>query len=283
MSYKIVRYIWIVLGAAIYSMGVSLFLEPNNLVPGGLSGLCIILNYVTKVKTGTWFFLLNVPLILLGFWKFGLKFIISTSFAIVMISWFTNLFSTIESITKNSLLAAIGGAFLVAVGMGIIFKAGATTGGSDIVVKLLRGKLKYLKTGKIYLITDTIIVSLSGIIFRDFDIALYSGIAVMVNSMILDLVLYGKDEANMVFIVSDYTQNITNSILNELEVGVTYLNGQGAYTNTDKNVILCVLRKQQYPKLEEIVKKLDPRAFLIIGSASEIYGEGYKDLYSDKI
>ena len=200
-----------------------------------------------------------------------------------MISWFTNLFSTIESITKNSLLAAIGGAFLVAVGMGIIFKAGATTGGSDIVVKLLRGKLKYLKTGKIYLITDTIIVSLSGIIFRDFDIALYSGIAVMVNSMILDLALYGKDEANMVFIVSDYTQNITNSILNELEVGVTYLKGQGAYTNTDKNVILCVLRKQQYPKLEEIVKKLDPRAFLIIGSASEIYGEGYKDIYSDKI
>ena len=126
-------------------------------------------------------------------------------------------------------------------------------------------------------------MSLSGIIFRDFDIALYSGIAVMVNSMILDLVLYGKDEANMVFIVSDYTQNITNSILNELEVGVTYLKGQGAYTNTDKNVILCVLRKQQYPKLEEIVKKLDPRAFLIIGSASEIYGEGYKDLYSDKI
>lgn len=282
-AHIILRYISITLAAAIYSIGISLFLEPNNLAPGGMSGLSIILSYVTGIKTGTWFFLFNVPLVVLALWKFGLKFIVSTFYAVAVISWFTNLFSTLGAVTKNPLLAALGGAVLVALGMGLIFKAGATTGGTDIIVKLLRNKFRHLKTGNIFLMTDAFIVTLSGIVFHNLDKALYAGIAVIVNSIVLDLVLYGRDEAKVVFIISDYAQNIASCILQELEVGVTYLKGEGAYTHTDKKVIFSVLKKQQYPRLEEIVKNIDSEAFLIVGSAGEIYGEGYKDIYSEKI
>ena len=131
--------------------------------------------------------------------------------------------------------------------------------------------------------TDAVIVTLSGIIFRDLDKALFAGIAVLINSFILDMVLYGKDEAKLVYIISDSARHITDRVLRELEIGVTYLKGQGAYTNTEKQVILCVLKKRYYPRLEEIVKQTDPGAFLIISSANEIYGEGYKNIYGEKL
>ena len=277
------RCLWITAGAAVYSAGIGLFLDPNQLAPGGVSGLAIILSYLTKIRTGTWFFLFNIPLVVIAFFKFGFKFIISTFYAVAVISWFTNLFSVIGAVTVNPLLAALAGSTLVAVGMGIIFKAGATTGGSDIIVKLLRNKFRHLKTGNIFLMTDALIVTLSGLVFGDLDKALYAGIAVIVNAVVLDVVLYGRDEAKMVFVISDHSGSIAGAVLQELEVGVTFLHGEGAYTGTKKDVILCVLKKQQYPELEEIVKRTDPAAFLIVSSAGEIYGEGYKDIYSEKI
>lgn len=280
---SIQSYLYITAAAFIYSAGISLFLDPNGLAPGGMSGLAIICSHITGWKTGTWFFLFNIPVVALGIWKFGVKFILSTFYAVAAISACTNLFSRIGSVTGNPLLASITGAFLVAVGMGIIFKAGATTGGTDIIVKLLRIRFSHLKTGKIFLMTDAVIVTLSGIIFRDLDKALFAGIAVLINSFILDMVLYGKDEAKLVYIISDSARHITDRVLRELEIGVTYLKGQGAYTNTEKQVILCVLKKRYYPRLEEIVKQTDPGAFLIISSANEIYGEGYKNIYGEKL
>ena len=227
------RCLWITAGAAVYSAGIGLFLDPNQLAPGGVSGLAIILSYLTKIRTGTWFFLFNIPLVAIAFFKFGFKFIISTFYAVAVISWFTNLFSVIGAVTVNPLLAALAGSTLVAVGMGIIFKAGATTGGSDIIVKLLRNKFRHLKTGNIFLMTDALIVTLSGLVFGDLDKALYAGIAVIVNAVVLDVVLYGRDEAKMVFVISDHSGSIAGAVLQELE--------------------------------------------------GEIYGEGYKDIYSEKI
>lgn len=280
---SIQSYLYITAAALIYSAGISLFLDPNGLAPGGMSGLAIVLSHITGWRTGTWFFLFNIPVVALGIWKFGIKFILSTFYAVAAISVCTNLFSQIGAVTVNPLLASIAGAILVAIGMGIIFKAGATTGGTDIIVKLLRIHFPHMKTGKIFLITDAFIVALSGIIFQDLDKALFAGIAVLINSIILDMVLYGKDEAKLVYIISDSARHIADRVLKELEVGVTYLQGQGAYTNTEKQVILCVLKKHCYPRLEEIVKQTDPCAFLIISSANEIYGEGYKNIYSEKI
>ena len=140
-----------------------------------------------------------------------------------------------------------------------------------------------MKTGALFLITDAAIVAVSAFVFENIDTAMYAGLVVFVNSMLLDVVLYGKDEAKMVFIISDFCDSISERILKELDAGVTHINGSGAYSGKEKKVILCVMKKQLYHRAEEIVRQEDPMAFMIITSATEIYGEGYKSIFSQKL
>lgn len=269
--------------SVIYAAGVSLFLDPNSLAPGGVTGISIILNRLTAVETGTWILILNIPILAVGTWKFGFRFILSTVYCTLVTSVSTNVLSGLEPLTGDLFLAALVGSSLIAVGMGLVFKSGATTGGMDIVVKLLRRKMPHMKTGSLFLTLDAIVVATSALVFRDTDRALYAGLAVFMTSVVLDLVLYGKDGAKMIYIISDHHENITRRILEELDIGVTYMSGSGAYTGREKNVILCVIHKNLAPKAEEIVKEEDPQAFMIITSATEIYGEGYKNIFSEKI
>lgn len=271
------------IAALIYAAGVSLFLDPNSLAPGGVTGISIILNRLTSVETGTWIFILNIPILAVGTWKFGFRFILSTIYCTVITSVSTNVLSRYDPLTTDLFLAALVGSSLIALGMGLVFKSGATTGGMDIVVKLLRRKMPYMKTGSLFLTLDAIVVGSSALLFRDIDRALYAGLAVFMTSVVLDLVLYGKDGAKMIYIISDHHERITKRILEELDIGVTYVSGSGAYTGREKNVILCVIHKNLTPKAEEIVKEEDPQAFMIITSATEIYGEGYKNIFSEKM
>jgi uncharacterized membrane-anchored protein YitT (DUF2179 family) len=153
----------------------------------------------------------------------------------------------------------------------------------DIVIKVLRLKYPHMKTSSLFLITDVCIASCSGLVFGNVDVVLYALVAVFVMSYVMDLVLYGKDEANLLYIISDRPEDISQRILGEIDVGVTFLQGRGAYSSQNKKVIMCVTKKQQAPGIEVIVKEEDPRAFMIITSASEIYGEGYKNIFADKI
>jgi len=273
----------IVIGSFIYACGISLFLDPNNLAPGGLIGIAVILNRIFKIETGTLFFLLNIPVVLLGWWKFGTRFIASTFFAVVINSVFTNYTARFGVVTTDPLIASLAGSILVGVGIGLVFRCGATTGGTDIIIKILRLKYKHLKTGYLFLMTDLVIVAVSGLVFRDFNIIMYAFIAVIVSGWVMDYVLYGSDEAKMIYVISDKADQIAERILDEIDVGATFLRGQGAYTGNDKKVILCVVKKNQAPTLEEIVKQEDKAAFLIISSANEIYGEGYKNILKEKL
>ncbi|MEG1848366.1 MAG: YitT family protein [Lachnospiraceae bacterium] len=280
---RIADYILITIASAIYAVGVSMFLDPNNLASGGVTGIAIILNRFTGIETGTMFLILNIPIILLGFWKFGLKFIISTFYSIFMVSIFTNLFAPFGAATTDQFLAAMAGSALVAVGIGLIFKAGSTSGGVDIIVKCLRIRYPHLKSGALFLILDMAIVVAAGIVFRDLDTALYAGLAVIICSAVLDVVLYGRDEAKLIYIISNRFTKIADRLMEEVDVGVTYIKGQGAYSNTDKQVIMCVIKKQSAPRVEVIVKEEDADAFMIVSSASEIFGEGYKSYFSEKL
>lgn len=275
--------ILIAAASAVYAVGISLFLDPNNLAPGGVTGISVILNRLSGIETGTLYFLLNVPIVLLGIWKFGVRFIIKTAYAIVLTSFFTNLFSGYGALTEDPLLAALAGGVLIAVGIGLVFKAGATTGGMDIIIKIIRQKYKHLKTGFLFQCTDMVIVAISGFLFRDLNIALYALIAVMISGKALDYVLYGGDEAKMVYIITGKPREVGRKILEGLDVGITYLHGRGGWTGQEKQVIFCVVRRQLGPRIEEIVKEEDPSAFMIITSASEIYGEGYKDLFAETL
>lgn len=276
-------YMIITLASAIYAVAVSLFIDPNDLAPGGVTGIAILLSRAIPLETGTLILLINVPIVLLGVWKFGVRFIISTFYAIAMTSLFTNLLAPFGAATDDILLAALAGSVLIAVSIGTIFKRGATTGGTDIIIKCLRLKFPHLKTGALFFITDVCIVSISGFVFRNIDSALYAGIAVVVTAVVLDVVLYGRDGAKLVYIISDCQAKITDRLLADLDVGVTHLSGAGAYSGKEKKIIMCVVKKPLFPRVEGIVKEEDPDAFMIVTSATEIFGEGYKSYFSEKI
>ena len=283
IKHKVKSYSMITLAAVAYAAGISLFLDPNNLAPGGVTGIAILVNRLIGIPTGTLILLLNVPLLLLGIWKFGWKFICSPFYAIFIVSVATDVLAPIGALTKEPILAAAAGGALSAAALGFVFRAGATTGGMDIVIKVLRLKYPHMKTSSLFLITDVCIASCSGLVFGNVDVVLYALVAVFVMSYVMDLVLYGKDEANLLYIISDRPEDISQRILGEIDVGVTFLQGRGAYSSQNKKVIMCVTKKQQAPGIEVIVKEEDPRAFMIITSASEIYGEGYKNIFADKI
>ncbi len=280
---QIADYLMITAASFLYSAGVSLFLDPNSLAPGGVTGIAILLNRFTGVETGTLILLINIPILAVGTWKFGIPFILSTVYATVLTSAFTNLLGTAGAATEDLFLSSVAGGALMAVGLGLVFKAGATTGGTDIIVKLMRLKMPHLRTGFLFLLLDAAVVTASAFVFRNVDRALYAGLAVCVTSAVLDLVLYGRDGAKVIYIISDRHGAIMERILNELEIGATYVEGVGAYSGKEKRVILCVMKKQVSPKAEEIVRKEDPQAFMIVTSATEIYGEGYKNIFSEKL
>ena len=280
---EIKNLVMITIASVIYGIGISCFLDPNRLAPGGFTGIAVILNYLTNIETGTMYFLINAPVVLLGIWKFGMKFMAKTAYAIVTVSLFTNMFAPVGALTTDLWMAGLIGGALIAVGVGVIFKEGATTGGSDIIIKLLREKFRHMKTGTLFLISDVLIVSVSGIIFKDLNIVFYALATVVVCSVALDYVLYSGDKAKMVYIMTNHPHEIGKRLMHDLDVGVTYLQGKGGWTGADKEVVLCVVPMKMGPQVEEIVKTEDPKAFMIVTSASEIYGEGYKDFFDEVV
>lgn len=280
---RLLDYVVITAAAFLYSVAVSLLLDPNSLAPGGITGVAIILNRVFKVPTGTWILLINIPILAVGMWKFGWRFILSTMYCTALTSGFTNLLSKFGAVTEDPFLAAVAGGSLMAVSLGLIFRSGATSGGTDIIVKLLRLSFPHLKTGFWFLTLDAAVVTLSAFVFQDVDAALYAGVVVVINSILLDVVLYGRDSAKMMFIISDNYKQIAARMLEEMDIGVTYISGSGAYSGRDKEVIMCVMKKQRSHMAEEIIREEDPNAFMIVTSATEIYGEGYKNIFSPKL
>ena len=277
------KYLMITLGAFIYAIAISLFLDPNNIAPGGVTGVSILVNRLSGIPTGTLNMLINIPIVLLGLWKFGWRFICSTLYALVLITVFINYLSIYNAVTNDLLISAVLGGALIGVSLAIVFKYGATTGGSDIIVKVLRLRWKHIKTNIIFLCVDVLVICASWVVFKDMTVAFYAGLAVVINSVVMDYFLYGGDEAKLIYIISDYPEKMKERIMEELDLTATLIPAKGAYTNNDKEIIMIVVRKQIAPKVEEIVKDEDHNSFMIVSSASEIFGEGYKDIKSEKI
>lgn len=276
--YKIaLRFLYYLTASLVYSIGISVFLDPNDIAPGGITGISVLLNRLLRIETGTLIFVLNIPILILGIYKFGIKFISTTAFMIGAISLFTNILSVYPIIlTKDRLLASLVGGILVATGVGMAFRLNTTTGGVDIIVKVLRRKYRHIKTGALFIYIDCVIVILSWIVFGNFESAAYAMLSVIVTSFVMDKILYGADEARLLFIISDKSDVITTRIMNELYTGATYIEGKGAYLKNNKRITMCVLKKQIAPRAVQLIKNEDERAFVIITSAVEIYGEGYK-------
>ncbi len=273
---------WVIMtfAAAVYSVGISLFLSPNALAPGGMSGVAIIINKLTSLPTGMMIVILNIPLLIAGCYAVGKWFLIKTVYSIAFSSFLIDLWPKIipqyYPVTTDKLLAGIAGAVLSAIGIGLIFRCGGSTGGTDIVAKLLRRKFPHIKTGALFLLIDSLIVIASVFATRELENALYAGIALFITSFVMDRVLYGSDEAKLLIIMSSEPDKVAKSLLTEIDAGVTFANGSGAYTGKETKIIFCVVKKQLFHRAKSVVCREDPRSFIIVSNASEIFGEGYK-------
>ena len=282
---RLKEYLIITFAALIYGVGTSLLVDPNNLAPGGMTGLAIVLNRLVGIGTGMWFLILNIPILLIAIMKFGIRFTISTIYATTMISVFTDLCTKYfgQYIIHDMILAVTIGSAMTAVAIGLIFKCHATSGGTDVIIKLLRLRYPHIKTGILYIMTDMIVIVIAAVVFNDLAAAMYSFLSVLVVSAVVDFVLYGRDGAKLIYIISDKPDIITARLLDELDIGATHVFAQGAYSGEKKKVIMCAIKKRLSPLAEDIVREEDPNAFMIITSASEIFGEGYKSYFDERM
>lgn len=273
----ICRYIVITFAACIYAVGISMFLDPNNLAPGGLTGAAVILTRIIPITLGTLIVIMNIPIMILGAWKFGARFTLSTLYTLVVSSAFMEIFERMGYVvTHDKILAALVGGTLMGAGMGLCLRMETTTGGIDIIIKVLRQKYRQVKSGEMYLIIDGLILAAAALYFKDIEVSMYAGVAIVISTYILDKVLYGSDEAKLVYIVSNKRKIIATRMMVELNMGVTLVEGKGAYNMENTEVIMCVMHKQNLTKVRNLVSEVDPEAFMIVSSATEVFGEGFK-------
>lgn len=274
----------IFLGCIVYSAGVALFLDANELASGGVTGIAIIVDYATGgvVGTGWLILIINVPLFIVGGVFFGKKFLFSSLASTAVSSGMIELWSYFVTpkmpIIQNTLYPALVGGAMFGAGLGMIFRAGSSTGGTDIIVKILHRKFRHLRTGIISLGVDVAIVAVSGIVYKDLELLITTVLSIIAFTVMFDRVLYGGNSAILVHIITtpEKAKPICDGLLLDLDVGATILDGMGAYTGDNKTVILCAVKNIVYPHLRDVVKKYDKDAFTIVSSAKEIYGEGYK-------
>jgi len=273
----------ILAGAAIYALGFDLFLRPNGINGGGISGVGLIVAHVTPLKAvGLFVVACNVPLFLLGWKRLGRRFFIGSLVGMLSSSLFLDLFAALPGVTVEPLLAGVCGGLLTGTGLGLVFLRGASTGGVDIIARLVRQKLRTAPIGKIILVCDGLIALLTGLVYRDVNRTLYSAVALFASSAALDAVIYGRNDSGVAFIISSRYDEIAAAIDQKLDRGATLLRGVGAYTKQEKNVVLCAVKSQQVGRLQALVAEIDPEAFLIIEKAHQVLGEGF-GRYSDDL
>lgn len=272
-----IELIQLVCGTAIMAMGTTLFLLPNKLSAGGFSGISTIFYYLFGFPVGTTMFLLNVPLFIFSFFKNGKRFFFRSVLGTFLLSMFINLFEKVTPFTQDRLLACLYGGILIGIGTAIILKANASTGGSDLLAQIIRKFKPDFRPGTLIVILDTIIVGMNVLVFKQIEIALYSAIAIYVMGKVIDIFLEGIYFTKMIYIISEKYEEIAKKIGEEVERGATGIYAKGMYTNKEKMLLLCVAGRGEVASIRKIVKQMDPKAFLIISNAREVFGKGFKD------
>lgn len=266
----------ILLGSAVFALGFDLFLSPNDLNAGGVSGIAMILVHMIGFgSVGTVTMLINLPLFILGGLKIGKKFFFGSLVGMVGSSVLLDIFARVPAIAVEPLVAALYGGVLCGLGLGMVFATGASTGGSDIVVRLLKMKYRNVPIGTINMIFDLTVAVLTGIVYWDITKALYSGIAIFFTGKIIDAVVYRFDYSKVVLIISDRYEQVAAFIMQELDRGATYLEGIGSYSGNPRKVIMTVVKPSQIADLKEAVMAVDPKAFLVVQEAHQVLGEGF--------
>lgn len=270
--------VYYIIGGIIYAVSVTTFLSANEISPGGVTGIATVLNFLFKTPVGGVVLLINIPLFVIAFFKFGKGFIIKTGVATAVTSILLDLLSIVlPKIKIDLILASIFGGTLLGLGISIIMLRGSSTGGVEIIAKLWAIKYPYISIGRIMLFFDFLIVTASAFIYKNVESALYSIITLYSCSKIMDLVLYGADKGKIIYIISDKTQYIVADILTKLGRGATYIEVEGAYTGSKKRMIMCTVRRNEVHNVYAAVRQYDEGAFIVVCEAGEILGLGFKN------
>ena len=275
-------YALITLGCEIFALGFDLFMEPHSINVGGVSGLAMLIVEITGIGTvGLFTALLNVPLFLAGFKVLGRRFFFGSLFGMLASSLFLDLFSFVSAPETETLLGALFGGAMSGVGIGLVFMGHASTGGTDVIARLLKRKFRELKMGRLMLMVDLVVVTLTGIVFKDLSKALYSVVILFISSEVMDAILYGLDYSTVALIITERADTVYAAIDRQIHRGVTFLNGRGGYTGAPKTVVMTAVSRNQVSELKQIVQAADPAAFMILQEAHQVLGEGFKDYADD--
>lgn len=272
----IIKYIAITFACAVYGLGFNLFLSPYDIVPGGASGVAMIINRLLgNPSVGILILIINIPLFVLAYVKLGKRFVIGTVYGTVVLSIMVDIFAFVPGVDTEPLLAALYGGLSSGAGLGIVFYFGSTTGGVDVVAALVRKRRPNAKMGRIILIIDAGIAACAAIVFGSLSSAMYAIVVFYVSSIVSDAILYGSEDARIAYIISDKYEEIAQAVEQQLVRGVTFIHGTGAYTGREKNVILCAVKRRQIGRMKRLVKEIDSEAFFIICAATEVLGNGF--------
>lgn len=274
----------IVVGCVLFSIGFAFFLEPNNVNAGGITGLAMIVVHLLDFGTvGLFTMLINLPLFVVSGIKIGKKFFVGSLVGLTLSSVLLDALAVVPHPVIEPLVAALYGGLLCGIGLGIVFGAGASTGGSDIVVRLLKLKYENVPIGTIGIIFDAVVVVLTGLVFWDISKALYSGVTIFVCGQVIDAVVYRFDYSKVALIITKEHEEIARQIDLRLDRGATYLNGEGSFNRQDMKIVLSVVKKQQVAELKRLVMEIDPAAFVVVQEAHQVLGEGFSRYSKDSL
>ncbi|MGI8383952.1 YitT family protein [Robertmurraya sp. P23] len=268
------RGIFITIGALLMAVGLEIFLIPNQVIDGGVTGVSIMLSHITGIKLGIFLFILNLPFVYLGYKQFGKTFAISTVYGIIMLSLFATFFHPVPAFTDDILLATIFGGIFLGIGVGLVIRNGGALDGTEILSIVISKKVPF-SVGEIVMFINLFILGSAGFVYS-WDRAMYSILAYVIASKAIDIVITGMEESKSVWIISDFAHEIGDAINDRLGRGVTYLHGEGAYTGDDKKVIFCIITRLEESKMSSIVEEIDPSAFLAIADIAEVRGGRFK-------
>lgn len=269
------EYIGISLGIFFMSMSIHYFLGPNTIAPGGVTGFAVVVETLVGIPIYLMNLIVNIPLFIFGAKTLGREAAIKTLYGTILLSFYLKVLPSMN-VTTDLLLSSIFGGVLMGVGLGIVFKFGGTTGGTDLFAAILNKRHPNMSTASFMMIIDSSVVIFAGLVERNIEISLYSVIALFATVKVVDAILEGIGYLKAFYIISDYPDEISRLLMEELDRGVTSLKGKGMYTREDKEVLLCVVNRAQFIQVKEIVSRVDPKAFVVVSEIYEVSGEGFE-------
>ena len=268
--------VYIIIGCCIMAIGISLFLLPNKLSSGGFSGIATIIYYLLKIPLGIIMLILNIPLIIFAMIRVGKSIVVKGIIGTAVLSFFIDMFDKLEPLTTDRFLACIYGGICIGIGTAIVLKAHASTGGTDMLVYVIRSYRPHIRTSNFIVMVDILIVLLNVLFFKQIEIGLYSAIAIYIMGKMIDIIFEGVYFTKNMFIVSNYYKEISKEIAEKLDRGTTGIYAKGMYSREKKMMLWCVASRNEVAMIKEIAQKIDPQSFIVISNAREAWGKGFK-------